>query len=114
VGDNYYRIAEQDLDGRLLYSLTRLAPFNVNGFSATIYPVPATSTVTIITRSPVEEPAMLRVTDLQGRTIGLQKMSLLKENSTQVTLDITKYAAGTYILEIKSSSVTWTGKFNKQ
>jgi hypothetical protein len=114
AGDNYYRIAEQDLDGALLYSLIRDIRFSAGDFSATLYPIPATTTVTVTTRSPVEEQAVLRITDMQGRTVGIQEVALVKGEATLATLDITRYAAGAYTVEIRSASVTWTGRFSKK
>src|SRR5260221_3694984 len=76
-GVNYYRIAEQDLDGKLTYTGERLVSFgDEQGLWATLYPVPAVTTLLVTVHSPVSGPAGLRIADMGGRTVLTREITL--------------------------------------
>jgi Secretion system C-terminal sorting domain len=115
TGNNQYRIAEQDLDGKLMYTGIRIVPFNNGGdLTATLYPVPARTVLTVITHSPVADQVVLRISDMQGKVVRIQEVQLSKGDMTLAPIDLRTLAAGTYTIEIKGTSARWTSRFIKE
>jgi hypothetical protein len=114
-GRNYYRIAEQDLDGKLTYTGIRVVQMDDgSSLSATIFPIPSSTTITITTYSPVDEQAVLQVLDMQGRIVRMSEVRLVKGKGVLAPVDISPYAAGAYNVEIRSASARWSGRFIKK
>jgi hypothetical protein len=114
TGKNYYRIREEDLDGRAVYSYTRLLLFNKAGtFAAFIYPVPALDKLKINIQAQVNEKATLRISDMQGRTITLQNIQLKRDGNLE-TIEVNHLRAGMYMIELTGPSVKWSDKFIKK
>lgn len=110
---NYYRIREQDLDARVKYSDVRFIRFNNDNLEVRLYPVPATSVLTLNIQSPVNTPAMIRVTNMLGNTVLQHKTQLIKGGSTE-KVNLSLLPAGPYYIEVTGSQYRWSGKFIKK
>lgn len=99
----YYRLRMIDLDGKEKYSnvvVVRL-PKNV-GIS--IWPNPFSSSVTVNINSNQTSEAELRITDITGRTVIVQRNQVVRGNNQLNIEKLQKIPAGTYLLEINIQS----------
>lgn len=92
TGKNYYRLKMTELSGRISYSAIVMVTVQ-SGNSVAVYPNPVKDQLTIQQIGTIKNNIIL-LTDLQGRV--LQTIQL---NSAQQTIDMTKYAAGMYLLK---------------
>jgi hypothetical protein len=114
-GINYYRIAEEDLDGKRAYTNVRAVSFaSADNLSVSLYPIPAYTSLIVTVHSPVAQQATLRVTDMSGKTVFVREVELPKGDANLPAMDVHKLAAGSYAIELRSATMTWTGKFLKQ
>jgi hypothetical protein len=105
----YYRLRMIDLDGKEKYSnvvVVRL-PKNV-GIS--IWPNPFSSSVTVNINSSQTSEAELRITDITGRTIIVQRNQVVRGNNQLNIEKLQKIPAGTYLLEINIQSDASTSR----
>jgi DNA/RNA endonuclease G (NUC1) len=82
----------------------------------TVLPNPATHEATIRFSGKdmaANEVATLVVTDMQGRTLLQTSTTVLKGNN-QLRLNIARYAAGTYLVQLRTKAQTFTTKLVKQ
>ena len=110
---NYYRIRQQDLDGRVKYSDVRFVRFNSESMEVRLYPVPVTSVLKLNIQSPANTAAIIRVTNMLGNTVHQSRAQLVKGGQTQ-ELNLTLLPAGTYYVEIRGGEYRWSGKFIKK
>ncbi|NML22549.1 T9SS type A sorting domain-containing protein [Pseudoflavitalea sp. G-6-1-2] len=110
---NYYRIRQQDLDGRQQYSEIRFIRFDRQELEVRLYPVPVTSILKLNIQSPVNANAVIRVTDLLGHTVHQSKTQLVRGGKTE-ELNLSTLPAGSYYVEVMSATFKWTGKFIKK
>lgn len=111
-GNNYYRIAEQDYDGRSLYSIIRLVTFGKKNFAAFVYPVPVHNTLSVNIQAGINEKAQLRILDATGRLLHVETVHLRQEGNLE-QLDLSAYKAGVYFVELLGNTTKWTSKFIK-
>jgi hypothetical protein len=112
---NYYRVAEQDVDGALVYTGVRIVSFGTgDNLTVSLYPVPATTMLTVTVNSPKAQQAVLRITDMAGRVVALREVQLLKGVVTLPGIDVHRLAAGTYSIRIGNDQMMWSGKIIKQ
>jgi hypothetical protein len=75
---------------------------DVEGTDFRIYPNPATTTVTIVLDESMDANTSLQVLDQQGRCVFTQA---LKQSGNQtITIDVSRWAAGTYFVSIVNDS----------
>ena len=75
---------------------------DVEGSDFLIYPNPATTTVTIVLDESMDANTSLQVLDQQGRCVFTQA---IKQSSNQtITIDVSRWAAGTYFVRIVNDS----------
>jgi hypothetical protein len=110
---NYYRIRQQDLDGRVKYSDIRFVRFNSEGMEVRLYPVPVTSVLKLNIQSPVNTAAQIRVLNMPGNTVHQSGIQLVKGGQTK-ELNLTLLPAGTYYIEVRGGAHKWSGKFIKK
>ncbi len=94
TGNTYYRLRQEDKDGRSNYSETRIVRGDGNN-QTTIqaWPVPASGPVNVLI-SGLTQPDMLLVIDMSGKLV--RKLNV--QNNSQVQL--TNLIPGTYILRL--------------
>lgn len=110
---NYYRIRQQDLDGRVKYSDIRFVRFNSEAMDVRLYPVPVTNILKLNIQSPVNTAAVVRVTNMLGNTVHQARAQLVKGGQTE-ELNLTLLPPGTYYIEIRGAEYKWSGKFIKK
>ena len=75
----------------------------------TLYPNPASTVVTLKWPSNSQTTAIIRVTDLSGKTI-FQEQIQVSELNTQFTIDVTGYTQGTYLVSLTLDKEVYTEK----
>lgn len=103
---NYYRLVQYDLDDRKSYSL--IVNVDLSGtayYSISNNPGNGRYELTLRTGEPVE----ITVSDLNGRRLLSRKV-----NPGLHPLDLSQYATGTYLLQLKKGNETITEKLIKQ
>lgn len=97
AGFNYYRLKTIDKDGRSSYSDVRKVRFGTDG-SVSIYPNPTSSNVSItLNAAMINKPAMIQVIAADGRIVSQKNATALSQTET---LDVSGFAAGSYILKV--------------
>lgn len=71
---------------------------NNNNNAIVLYPNPASSSVQLLTKTHDNEIKDIRIYDLRGKLI-LEKREV---NNHEMTIDVSKFNAGTYILEVRT------------
>jgi hypothetical protein len=109
----YYRLKSVDNNGQYTYSkvipivLTR----NINVF---LFPNPVKHTLNIQLNGSVSSPIVMQVSDLNGRTIYVERKNITGSSAT-VTLDVREWKPQVYVIRIldsKGQAIT-TQKFQK-
>lgn len=112
-GINYYRIRQQDIDGRVNYSVTRTIRMDINSMQVHLYPVPARNVLNVNIQSTINAPAMIKITDILGRTIRHSGIQLRTGGQTE-EIPVSNMRSGMYLIEIQGSDYKWSGKFIKE
>jgi Secretion system C-terminal sorting domain len=98
--DNYYRIAEYDLDGKVQY--TNVLKSTCDAAEAlSLWPNPVHDIAFINIISANESQALIKVFDGKGALMKIKKVTVQK-GSNQFSLDISSLASGIYSLSITS------------
>lgn len=74
-----------------------------------VYPVPASEEVSFTFTSTTSKPVVITVTDLEGRVVSTTQYPQVQVGSV-FTLDVSTYAAGTYLYTITSGEKQGNGK----
>jgi Secretion system C-terminal sorting domain len=97
--NGYYRIAEYDLDGRVLYtSILRSSCGATDVFSTWPNPVRDKVFINIVTGN--QSQALIKVFDSKGALVKIQKTTVL-QGSNQFTIDMRSLANGFYSLSVE-------------
>jgi hypothetical protein len=91
-GKNFYRIRQNDLDGKVTYSHIRKVVLHAADNTVALYPNPARDEVLITGLTLASE---LRIFDNQGRVLLQTRLAKDKQ-----VIDISKLAPGLYIVYI--------------
>lgn len=105
-GNNYYRLKQVDVDGKYVYSATRLVSNNTSDKALIIYPNPAKDFVVIKANEALES---LEIIDASGK-VQVSRINVLEN---QIRIDISKLAAGTYLVKLKNKRATTSEYFVK-
>jgi hypothetical protein len=115
AGVNYYRLKSVDIDGKVTYS-TIVALLNKDkGFEMlSLMPNPAKDVAVLSVTSAVKSIMEIVVSDLSGKQISKQRVSLIAGNN-QLPLNVGNLASGTYqVTGITADGVMKTLRFVKQ
>mgnify|MGYP002399246212 FL=1 len=112
-GLNYYRIREEDIDGRAVYSPVRSIRMDVNSFMVTMYPVPVKDELTVKLITDRDEQVYIRITDVQGRTLKVRRVPM-NAGANLHKLPVNDLLNGMYFIEVAGSGNRWSGKFVKE
>lgn len=102
TGNNYYRLAQVDRNGKITWSQLRLLSFNGPGGGLKVFPNPVRSTLHIQLPQPASGQTSLQLYDLTGLKVLVQSVPA---GSLQTDADITTLAPGMYILHYGNESV---------
>ena len=97
---NYYRLQSVDRSGKYIYSevlVVRGSP--VNGLK--VFPNPARNYVYVTIGNNMSANQVIRLTDLNGRI--LQERQVSNGAGTTISVPVTNYAKGIYLLQVKSA-----------
>ena len=109
----YYRLQEVDLDGHSVFSEVDVVNINEGDNGIMVSPNPATSNIIVKLTVTAPAEATLLLTDLAGRTLITQHLSLSTgENFIPVPLG--QFSAGVYNLLVTGSGTKWQTKFVKR
>jgi hypothetical protein len=93
AGISYYRLKMLDKDGQFKYSNV-VAINNTTSISFGVYPNPASNNITV-THSKANAGAVIKIVSADGKTVATSNVST---GSTLTTLQVTKLAAGNYLI----------------
>lgn len=112
-GTSYYRIGEEDIDGKMSYSVIRTISVDINSMQVHLYPVPAKNVLNVNIQSTINATAMIKITDILGRTIRHSGIQLRTGGQTE-EIPVSNMRPGMYFIEIQGSDYKWSGKFIKE
>jgi hypothetical protein len=112
TGYNYYRIRQNDVDGKNTYSATRRLNFNHDKFTVLLHPNPADEMINLNIDNDKDEEVSIRIMDVTGRLV-LKTNKSLNRGMNKVQLSTSGFSDGTYLLEVDGSYHSWKGKFVK-
>jgi hypothetical protein len=112
-GMNFYRLAEKDKKGGIVYSDVRT--LNFDGTSTfNCYPNPVRSQLVVEFNAAKEESMNIRITDVMGKVVMMQAMNIQK-GFNKTLVDMSSLAQGIYNMTIISNSgMVYTSKVTKQ
>jgi trimeric autotransporter adhesin len=110
----YYRVHSNEINGAKKYTNIIDVSFGaLQNVYVNVYPNPVVGKTTVTINSIADEAVQLKVIDNTGRTIQTIEVELVKgKNSIQ--LNMTKYKAGIYFLDINGKSINEKVKLIKQ
>ena len=109
AGKNYYRLKLVDLDGKSLYSETRVLEFG-GVAEPRVYPNPAKNIVFVDLAKHTDNASAVQLTDLAGRVVLHKKVS-----ASLISLNMEHIASATYFLKVlgKNNEVLMSSKISK-
>ncbi len=108
-GSNYYRLQQQDLDGKLTDLGLRVLNFDFNTAALNVYPNPVKTQVTVIFKA--QQYHNLALVDITGRVLNSVE---LKPNQTAVNISTANLNAGVYLLKLSGRAGAQTVKVLKK
>lgn len=110
TGNNFYRLKMVDADGSFKYSNIVLLRVLDNDVLLSVFPNPVADKLNIaISNSAIINKLQLQVFDNGGKLIAQQSVA----NSNGISLDVSRYAAGVYLLKIMYNDKVETIRFVK-
>lgn len=113
----YYRLRQEDLDGRTKFSTVVLIKGNKPEQLAItgIYPNPASTEVNVLLDAPLRDQLTLLVINTAGKTV-MQKLVNAEAGSNTIPLNISTLPGGSYLVKLvcRSNCETTVSKFVKQ
>ncbi len=107
----YYRLKSVDKDGRFSYSGIVKIKSSVNSWQVSISPNPYFGELKLNIESIFKDQAIIIITDLSGRELAKQSISVTPGKNSFTIPEASKFAKGTYYLSLFSSSETRSLKF---
>ena len=101
-GNNYYRLAQVDIDGRIEYSQIRLLSFNAQAGKMIISPNPATVALNILLPEAASGQDRLELYNISGLKVLVQSVPA---GTLQLDADISSLAPGMYVVRYGKSSM---------
>jgi hypothetical protein len=102
AGSNFYRLKQVDIDGKIQYSQVRLVKFDQSEF-VVVYPNPSINEAKIkfSGNNWINKPALINVLTIDGKLAAQKRIGRLNQVET---IDVTKFATGSYIIQIVTGS----------
>ncbi|HEY6505250.1 MAG TPA: T9SS type A sorting domain-containing protein [Chitinophagaceae bacterium] len=103
-GTVYYRLKIAGMDGKIQYSNTlRFAAKQPGENALAVYPSLVQATTTISYNSPVQENAMVFVTDMSGRVVKKQNVLLQQGTNSILVTGFDQFRKGNYIVAVNTA-----------
>ncbi|MEO8765344.1 MAG: choice-of-anchor tandem repeat GloVer-containing protein [Ginsengibacter sp.] len=99
----YYRLKSVDKDGNFKYSAILKIRKDLNGFLVVVSPNPFRNNLTMNIESPVQDNAVLLLTDLNGKSLFRENRLLFPGSNVIEINKVARLSKGTYLLEIITS-----------
>ncbi len=93
----YYRLRQQDTDGREAISPVRQARINKEGITVTISPVPAKDMLNLFVKGSVQ-PASVNIVNVQGQVV--KSWSKINAYNSNYGLDVSNLPSGVYVMNV--------------
>ncbi|MFM2206903.1 MAG: hypothetical protein RL213_878, partial [Bacteroidota bacterium] len=101
-GRSYYRLRQNDFDGRYTYSDVRSLYRNGDG-NPVLYPNPASGSVVISCSDAASDVLTVTVTDMSGREVLQQRLTM--SSAGNATVDLSGFPAGVYRAVLSGSGI---------
>lgn len=102
AGNWYYRLKMQDIDGKYTYSNVISVNVGAAFHGMLLYPNPVRDRLFVQLQSAQVEKTVVRLVDMQGRTLQQQEVTL-SNGVTSFTFDTRTLAKGTYFISVAGS-----------
>ncbi len=104
-GNNYYRLKQEDLDGKYSYSNIILMPINIIYSSKInkVYPNPVKNVLNIYIESDKEDNGTILITNMNGRIVKQLPVSLIS-GSKNIQINVSDIPAGNYFFQFLSKN----------
>ncbi|MBA2249749.1 MAG: T9SS type A sorting domain-containing protein [Chitinophagaceae bacterium] len=109
----YYRLKSVDKDGHFSYSAVVKIKVLSNGWFAVVTPNPFTDAVKINIETAVQDKGSIILTDLRGRRLMLQNITLAPGTNSFELNNMGRFATGTYMLSVNTTTETKSFKVVK-
>jgi len=111
---SYYRLKLMDFDGKFEYSKVVSVERRSNDFGVVnLFPMPTSDKVTMQVNLPEFTNVKMSITDVNGRLLQVSDLELEKGVS-EVKVDLTRFAAGTYFVKLDNGVRQLTEQVVKQ
>ncbi|HTE11195.1 MAG TPA: T9SS type A sorting domain-containing protein, partial [Chitinophagaceae bacterium] len=112
-GNNYYRIKEVDMDGKLTYSKIINIPYNEGKAGVRIYPNPVTDLLQLKINDRSTGNVDIKITDAQGRVV--YTATDVENNGNEIKINTHAFIPQVYILKVtgKQGDIISIEKFIK-
>jgi len=99
---NYYRLLEEDLDGRSVYSpVSTVDPCSINSFQLKLSPVPVMNTGILSVQADANNTSEIKIFNAEGKEV-FRQLVQLNTGSNQVSLNLSRLSKGYYYLSVDS------------
>ena len=107
-GMNYYRLKQADADGRFIYTPARLVTFDdLNAATVKYYPNPTNGILTIeLSSVNGNEARVINITNATGAVVYQLKVG--SSAGTKMQIDLSRYAKGTYYIQLRTPTMNST------
>lgn len=109
-GSAFYRLRQVDLDGRFITTNVKRTNCKAGQLDVVLYPVPAKENLTVVIKSDKAIRTDLRIVDMAGKVVRTIPTQINSGNNT-INLDVSKLAAGQYILGSSDPALQLNNKF---
>ena len=108
AGINYYRLKQVDIDGKFVYTPTRLVQFDeINSAEVKYYPNPTNSILNIIiTEKMRKEEIVINISNASGAVVDQLKINA--NSNSIISVDLSRFAKAVYFVQVKSNTTNST------
>lgn len=116
AGYNFYRIKQVDIDGKFKYSSVVKVKISIDKVGVTVMGNPFVNVITVDFLSNKSEAVTLKLTDLSGRTVAMDRWQISKGASRKVFDKSSALQRGMYIFTVtgENGEVIYNNKLMKQ
>jgi uncharacterized delta-60 repeat protein len=107
----FYRLKAVDRDGSFIYS--KIVTIKSRIINPEVYPNPAHSTTQLQLPSGIKGRVRIEVVEANGRIVHSQQMEL-QGNGVSVPLNVSSYAKGMYLVQVRTGDQQFTQKLMKE